>query len=510
MQNNNIKQKNNAIEVPGNTDVLCGRGGHCTTHPGNVQFRMLCDEHKAAFLKCSTKPDKIKLANEVITKVPGRFLKQEGEVWYDIGPQAALKKVLNSLRQQIPTDGFLAAMRKQQVPASSSAAALPVGVAQAVAAAAALTGSNPLPSASTGESPCGSSNACSMTNSSSNALSSGSASYIPQQVVQYMQYMEERGHDTNESQFHHAQFVPWMQLAASHQQQHAQQLHRMMFPESQQQQQQQQQPHHQQPQQEPQQEQLNSPSLTSLLQEDEANYHHQYPQEEGRDRDVNSRQANPGINHHPLQGEGQDQDANDVWQQINPDSISQQATNHKRASDMMEHCYTSKEAAEAESKYHKRTQNQLPIQLQQSPMQLLTGSSEQQNGYDKSMDNFASEEYDDDNDDGAISSTNESHPVSDSPHEQLIQLMQQPKYDSPSISSSSEASFSKGGGRGGDNGATNNTHSNNTKDDGTRTSGDNGEQNVMGASLPTAANLTLTIFAEDKDADDDVFEKWDW
>ena len=88
-----------------------------------MRFRLLIDQHKWRYMK-ATKTDKEELADELVTlwrnqNPPGRFVtktdpsKGDDSLWHDIGNAAARKKILNSLRQQIPTQDFLTVMQRQ-------------------------------------------------------------------------------------------------------------------------------------------------------------------------------------------------------------------------------------------------------------------------------------------------------------------------------------------------------------------------------------------------------------
>ncbi|CAB9515284.1 expressed unknown protein [Seminavis robusta] len=100
------------ITHPGLHDCLCGRGGHATNHPGNVQFRMLVNQYKEFYLGLS-RCGKLQVAAEVVrlwrAQTPaGRFLamtdpsQKEQSTWHDIGDKEALKKTTQCLRERIP------------------------------------------------------------------------------------------------------------------------------------------------------------------------------------------------------------------------------------------------------------------------------------------------------------------------------------------------------------------------------------------------------------------------
>jgi len=101
------------IHVPNKNDVLSGRGGRVNSHPGNIQFRRLCDEYRTQYLLTTTKKsDKAKIADRLVQRIrnmdpPGRFLKecQESGLWGDIGDERARKKTSHAIRVSLPLDG---------------------------------------------------------------------------------------------------------------------------------------------------------------------------------------------------------------------------------------------------------------------------------------------------------------------------------------------------------------------------------------------------------------------
>ena len=88
-------------------DVLCGRGGRVNGHEGNIQFRYICGEKKHVYMdNNTTKNQKNAIALGVVMQIrsmnpPGRFLKQDTTTkeWYDIGSDAAIKKVGQAIRE---------------------------------------------------------------------------------------------------------------------------------------------------------------------------------------------------------------------------------------------------------------------------------------------------------------------------------------------------------------------------------------------------------------------------
>lgn len=114
------------IRVPGEHDVMFGRGGGTNNHSGNIKFRQLCHEHKFKYLAAS-KVDKPKVAREVVSiwrslVPPGRFLtkaardKSKGQdvLWHDVGDQKAREKASQCLRERTPdVMPFIKTLQKQ-------------------------------------------------------------------------------------------------------------------------------------------------------------------------------------------------------------------------------------------------------------------------------------------------------------------------------------------------------------------------------------------------------------
>ena len=93
-------------------DVICGRGGHVISHPGNVKFRALVEQFKAGYVQAS-RYAKAEITADVVRlwrtqTPPGRFLimtypaKGDASTWHDIGDKGAFKKVAQCLRERNP------------------------------------------------------------------------------------------------------------------------------------------------------------------------------------------------------------------------------------------------------------------------------------------------------------------------------------------------------------------------------------------------------------------------
>jgi len=99
---------------PRKIDCLCGRGGHATNHPGNIQFRLLVNQYKDHYMELS-RYGKLQVAVEVVRlwrsqNPPGRFLamtnpkERENIKWHDIGDKEAIRKTSQCLRERIPAN----------------------------------------------------------------------------------------------------------------------------------------------------------------------------------------------------------------------------------------------------------------------------------------------------------------------------------------------------------------------------------------------------------------------
>lgn len=83
-----------------NNDVLSGRGGRINNHPGNITFRLVCQDYKHEYLDPRTrKLEKAHVAARLVTQIrstnpPGRFLKEDQSnpgFFIEIGDQKAWK-----------------------------------------------------------------------------------------------------------------------------------------------------------------------------------------------------------------------------------------------------------------------------------------------------------------------------------------------------------------------------------------------------------------------------------
>lgn len=86
-------------------DVLCGRGGYTTRHPGNVKYRMLVSQQQLRYLEAH-RLRKAEIAREIVDMTRsrgGRFLTKnaDGKTWYDVGDEKAREKTSQALREGV-------------------------------------------------------------------------------------------------------------------------------------------------------------------------------------------------------------------------------------------------------------------------------------------------------------------------------------------------------------------------------------------------------------------------
>ena len=91
--------------IPGNRDVICGRGKKNWGHGGNVHFRNVIRWNVQRYIDAPTKNDKTLVVISLVDEIRaqgGRFLKEDlyGR-WFDIGDAQARDKVGHSLRDQV-------------------------------------------------------------------------------------------------------------------------------------------------------------------------------------------------------------------------------------------------------------------------------------------------------------------------------------------------------------------------------------------------------------------------
>jgi hypothetical protein len=86
------------------TDVLSGRGGGTTAHPGNIYFRELIESYRSTYDNTSTrnKPHVSRHIVREVRKSGRRFLRNDNKdgLFYEIGDDAAREKISQTLRHR--------------------------------------------------------------------------------------------------------------------------------------------------------------------------------------------------------------------------------------------------------------------------------------------------------------------------------------------------------------------------------------------------------------------------
>jgi len=126
--NTNTMQSGSIIRRPLDNDVVGGRGNGSNFHPGNVYFRSLVDEKKAAYTSSSATPyDKNDIINEIIQEVEGlnpsgRFLKEDGAsgLWRVMNRKQKMKKTGQALREKTKVDEKVKKAKVYATPVNST------------------------------------------------------------------------------------------------------------------------------------------------------------------------------------------------------------------------------------------------------------------------------------------------------------------------------------------------------------------------------------------------------
>ena len=108
-------QESVRVRNPGDTDVLCGRGGGINAHPGNIAFRNMIKEKKERYSVASNKAQKSTIAQTILDSVNelgGRFLQRDNTadlgtvgtlgLWVEVDHEKALAKTSQALREGAP------------------------------------------------------------------------------------------------------------------------------------------------------------------------------------------------------------------------------------------------------------------------------------------------------------------------------------------------------------------------------------------------------------------------
>jgi hypothetical protein len=103
------------ITVPGQFDVLVGRGRFIQEHAGNLHYRHVVESRMEKYEQARKRVDKTYLTGEVVTVInerAGRFLKQDGGGWIEIDADSARDKVSHSFRNLRKSMGSTTAIHK--------------------------------------------------------------------------------------------------------------------------------------------------------------------------------------------------------------------------------------------------------------------------------------------------------------------------------------------------------------------------------------------------------------
>jgi len=87
--------------VPGQFDVILGRGSGYHFHPGNIRLRELIEARVDEHTNCQTQNDKVNLTLELVKEVQsegGRFLQRTATDWTVVTDQKARQKVSHTFR----------------------------------------------------------------------------------------------------------------------------------------------------------------------------------------------------------------------------------------------------------------------------------------------------------------------------------------------------------------------------------------------------------------------------
>jgi len=95
--NENMGKETMIVDIH-DDDVLCGRGAGMHQHPGNKKFRELVHQYQPLYASVNVL-EKSEIASGIVHGV-GRFLRQKGDSWYNIGEKAAKEKTCQALREK--------------------------------------------------------------------------------------------------------------------------------------------------------------------------------------------------------------------------------------------------------------------------------------------------------------------------------------------------------------------------------------------------------------------------
>jgi hypothetical protein len=91
---------------PSHSSIICGRGKHSYTHPGNHRFRMLATMFVKKYSHANRKKDKSAIVSDIVVMIRqagGIFCKQEKGAWFEVGDHSAREKTSTLLRDLLHT-----------------------------------------------------------------------------------------------------------------------------------------------------------------------------------------------------------------------------------------------------------------------------------------------------------------------------------------------------------------------------------------------------------------------
>jgi len=99
---------NNKMDVPGEFDVICGRGKICSQHPGNRRLSQIVKQHIDQYSQATSKLEKSLVVSDIVNMVKqkGTFVKQVssgGRYFYNVSERMTREKVGQMLRDALHT-----------------------------------------------------------------------------------------------------------------------------------------------------------------------------------------------------------------------------------------------------------------------------------------------------------------------------------------------------------------------------------------------------------------------
>jgi hypothetical protein len=89
------------IRITSHLDILCGRGNGVNNTDGNVRYRKLIEQHRAAYVVAARRA-KAMIAKRVVSMIHdsgGRFLRRDElkGCWFEIAHEKAVEKVRRTI-----------------------------------------------------------------------------------------------------------------------------------------------------------------------------------------------------------------------------------------------------------------------------------------------------------------------------------------------------------------------------------------------------------------------------